>query len=222
MRQFSASLCVAAALLVGSPRAEAGIDWSYIGDTEVTISSGGSILKFVGTIGAATNSTGVILFNLTATSGTSADDAPDHFDKSPFTLNVSVIDEKARISKKGNELGTLTYKGFFTADVTKGSLTDWSVEWDVDQGSVVLGNGSVGLRKYDLKIDGFLPPSPNNPALNGQGSIHANALVTTVGDASGQPETFSDTPEPSSLLLAGLAVGGAGIAWRRRRVRMAA
>lgn len=227
MRTIFALLLASTACLLAAQPARAGIDWSYIGDKEVKISSGGSVVTFHGTAGSAANNTGVSIFNLTASSSTSNDDVPDHFGATPFTLNVSIVDEKARSTLTGNELGTVTFKGYFTADVTAGSLTNWGVSWDVDKGSVLLGNATVGKRKYDISVDGFLPPSPNNPSVNGQGIVHAHVTVSSItvvddpnnpndppgGDGGPEP---SETPEPTSLLLAGLGASGL-FAWRRRR-----
>ncbi|MFO0968738.1 MAG: PEP-CTERM sorting domain-containing protein [Gemmataceae bacterium] len=222
MPRLATALCFLA-LLTSSRVLHAEINWSYIGDKQVQIGSGGSTVNFTGTVGSASNSTGLVLFNLTASSTTSNDGPPDHFNKTPFTLTVSVVDEKARVTKTGNELGTLTFKGAFTADITKGSLTGWSVDWNASEAFAVLGNKTVGFRKYDLMVDGFLPPSPNNPLISGQGAIHASALVTTVdggsvGTTGGNdpPPTPSETPEPGSLLLAGLGLSGLAVAWRRR------
>lgn len=226
MRNLLTPLVAAAALVLAASPAGAGIDWSYIGDKEVQLTSGSTTITFFGTTGSAANSTGVVLYNLTASSDAPNDGVPDHFEKSPFTLTVSVVDELARASMTGNDLGTITFQGNFSADVTKGSLTNWAVAWDAGTGSVLLGNDIKGWRKYEVEIDGFLPPSPNNPSVNGQGTVHANVVVTTVKGQDVPPVDVPpvdvppdprETPEPSSLLLAGLALTSLGLARRRRK-----
>lgn len=224
MRTLLVTLCAAAAFAVASNSAHAGIDWSYIGDKEVKIQTGGSTISFLGTVGGAANNTGVVIFNITAGSTTDNDGPPDHFDATPFTLNVSVIDEKARTTKTGNEIGTVTFKGYFTADVTKGSLTNWAVTWEpgMDEGNVLLGNGVVGTRKYNVKIDGFLPPSPNSPEVNGRGTVHANVTIIPIEGGGDPPPEPTETPEPASLLLAGLGLSTFGaVKLRRRKQKLA-
>ena len=161
-------------------------------------------------------------WNSTSSSTTPNNATPDHFDKTPFSLSVSIIDEAARTTKTGNEIDTINFSGYFSADITKGSLTNWSVAWDVDEGNVVLGNNTVGTRKYNVKIDGFLPPSPNSPEVNGRGTVHANVIITPVDGGGNPPPEPSETPEPSSLLLAGLGLSSLGVAYRRRKKEKAA
>ena len=194
------------------------------------ITSGNSTVNFLGTVGGAANNTGVVIFNITSSSTTPNSGTPDHFDNTPFELSVSVIDELARSTDLGkdkdgfdlpkNEIGTVKFSGKFSADITKGSLTNWGVAWDIDEDSVVLGNSTVGFRKYNVKIDGFLPPSPNSPEINGRGSVHANVIITPVDGSGELPPDDPDpaeTPEPSSLLLAGLGLSSLGVAYRRRK-----
>lgn len=209
-------------------QARAEIDWSYLGSKEITITSGASSLTFLGTLGAAANNSGVVLYNISATSATLGS---DRFDKVPFTLTVSIVDELARSTKTGNELGSLTLEGTFTADLGKRSLTNWSVEWESGEGELVLGNDVVGRRRYDVKVDGFLPPSPNNPTVNGRGSVYASVTVAPIDGAgsppSETPETpetpappgASESPEPGTLLMAGLGVGSLVLYRKRMSLR---
>jgi len=221
MRKLLATLYTAAAITLAVSPAHAEVNWSYIGDTEVKITSGNSTVTFLGTVGGAANNTGVVIFNITSSSTTPNNVAPDHFDATPFKLTVSIIDELARTTKTGNAIDTIDFFGTFTAYITKGSLTNWSVSWDVDEGNVVLGNETVGTRKYNVKIDGFLPPSPNSPEVNGRGTVHANVIITPVDGGGGPPPEPSETPEPTSLMLAGLGLSSLGVAYRRRKQKAA-
>lgn len=221
MNRLALSLCAAVwTLCTGTLHAD--INWSYSGDPEVVITSGSSSLSFHGTEGSATNSTGIVLFNLTASSLASSEGPADHFEKTPFTLNVTVVDEAAKLSGAGNDKATMTFSGVFTADMTQGSLTNWSVSWDSNEGFAVLGNDAVGMRTYQMAIDGIVPPSPNNPAENGQGTVHGQMTVEegplpVPGEPPGSPPVA--TPEPASLLLAGMGMAGLALAARRKRRR---
>src|SRR5688500_11706483 len=100
--------CTALALTLVAQPTHAGIDWSYLGDKEVKISAGTSTVTFQVTVGGAANSSGIVMYNITASSSAPNDGPPDHFDKTPFVLTLSIVDELARSTLTGNELGTMS------------------------------------------------------------------------------------------------------------------
>ncbi|MFO0880642.1 MAG: PEP-CTERM sorting domain-containing protein [Gemmataceae bacterium] len=67
----------------------------------------------------------------------------------------------------------------------------------------------LGYTTFIVRLDSYTPPGPSNQ-LN-LGSIGATVEVSSLKPA-------QNTPEPSSMALAGLGLGAAGLAaWRRRR-----
>ena len=208
-------LAVVAALGESTARAEL-VDFSYAwsiqpsavlpggtGSVQVSLTPNASSS---GTLGV---STPIPLATLTTTSTASAG-SPDSFNN-PFSLKLSLTD-----TASGNT-GTLSFGGTIS-----GTLTfDCSLlTGKFDNPMQVL---HLGTHDYAVTID-----TPNfglqKPNSDGNTLIGAFVLVTntsnTGGGGGGNPGPTPDAPEPSSLVLGGMALAGlAARRWSRLKKR---
>jgi hypothetical protein len=198
-------------LIVGAQVRADAIPWGYsAADTEIYNNNNPiqtSAVKFTGNIGVASGNSGIIIYNLT-TSSIATDAAPDSFASVPFDLSVTFTDIKATGSGSAGKItsGSVKFSGTFSAsNVTKSSLLPEETTWTTDKtGEVVLGGDDVGWRKYTVTVNSITPPGQPGGA---PGSIQAIVTIedTTAPEGSGE-ETPSATPEPASLVLAGLGL----------------
>lgn len=235
MRKTLVSLfasALAALALASGARADA-IPWGYsASDTEIFNSNNAiqtSSIKFTGSSGVANGDSGIIIYNLASTSSADAK-SPDSFSSVPYDLAVTLSDIKATSSlspsAKANDV--VKFSGLFSADnVTKSSLLPGNNAWKGStKADVVLGSDDTGWRKYTVEIASFTPPGQPGGA---PGSIQAIVHVTDANapppgggsgnDGGGDPPP-AQTPEPASLLLAGLGLPALLLA--RRRLKKAA
>lgn len=228
MRKLMVSLAasaLAALALAGPARADA-IPWGYSAtDTEIFNNNNliqTSSIKFTGSSGVANGDSGIIIYNLASTSSADAS-APDSFKSVPYDLAVTLSDIKATSSvlpsAKANDV--VKFSGNFSADnVTKSSLLPGLNGWvGSTKADVTLGSDDTGWRKYTVEIASFTPPGQPGGA---PGSIQAIVHVTDAngpgpgdGGSGGGSTPPAQTPEPASLLLAGLGLPALLLARRR-------
>ncbi len=228
MRRSFVSLCATAvaSLLLSSAAVRAdNIPWGYNASSTSIDNNGGGIktssIAFDGAIGGATGNSGIIIYNL-KTSSTAEVGSPDTFTNVPFDLAVTLTDIKATGSLSAGKVisDTVKFSGQFNADnVTKASLLPGATNWlSSTKAEVTLGSSDTGWRKYTVDISSFTPPGQpgGNP-----GSIQAIVRITpgTPPDGGGGPP--SDTPEPASLVLAGLGLPLMLLARRRMKKQAA-
>jgi len=220
---FAAAL--AGVLVTGTSVRADSIPWGYSATTTEIFNNNNPIMtssvKFTGSSGVASGNSGIIIYNLSTTSGVS-EDSPDSFTNVPFSLGVTFTDVKATGSGSGGKVtsDTVNFSGLFNAtNVTKSSMLPGINTWtSPTSADITLGADDVGWRKYTVTISSFTPPGQPGGA---PGSIQAIVTITPTdgpgGSGEGPPTTA--TPEPASLLLA--ALGLPLIVLVRRRMKKA-
>lgn len=219
MRKTLVSLCAATALLFTGTAVQAqSIPWGYSATDYVTYSGPikTSSITFQGRSGAPNGDSGIIIYNLTTQYN--GDGTADAFSNAPFHLDISLTDIAAikDLSPSAKQTDKVTFDGKLNATkVTAQSLLPGAVTWDSPTSAfVVLGSNdpSIGWRKYTVDITSFTMPGEPGGA---PGSVQAVVHITPTdgqGTGGGPPPT---APEPTSLVLAGLALPALLMARRR-------
>jgi hypothetical protein len=219
MKRMLISFAALATLLLAGTSVHAdSIPWGYSATSPPAImatTSPQSQINFTGSSGVASGNSGIIIYNLTTSSG-ATDSAPDSFVNVPFNLAVSLTDIKATSSSSSgaNATGVVNFAGLFNAtNVTTKSLLPGINTWTQVPGntssisaSVVLGADDTGWSTYTVTLTSFT--SPGQPG-GAPGSIQATVEITPAdGPPGGSGETGppDSTPEPTSLVLAGLGL----------------
>lgn len=203
---------VAVLLLVGTTVRADSIPWGYSATGTQIFNNNNPIMSssivMAGSSGVASGNSGIIIYNLTTTS-TATDESPDSFSSVPFNLAVTLTDIKATSSASGTAKtnDVVNFAGLFNAsNVTTKSLFPGATTWTSSTSAeVTLGADDVGWRKYTVTLNSFTPPGQPGGA---PGSIQAIVEITPTegpgGSGEGPPTTA--TPEPASLVLAGLGL----------------
>lgn len=154
----------------------------------------GAITITDGTPGVALGNANIVAVQLTAfTFAPSPNGKPYLFTNSPYSLDVTLTDVDSRKS------GDVRFAGVFN-----GSLTDSSVDVQTRFTSPTRRCLVLGHNLYSVSLTSYSPPG--SPLGGGEGEISAAVNV--------QPAT---TPEPSSLLLAGMGLLAVVVSRLRRR-----
>jgi hypothetical protein len=214
MRRVKTGLIAAASavLLFWGAEARADkIDWSYNwtpSSTVILSDSGQSKLILSNEpIGKAStlpgNSTDIVATNIKTDSGVDPKTL-DTFTNAKFSLAITLVDTTSSAS------GTLTFNGLFNGTLNSGAAKIVATILGPLTQSIVLGGNTYTVVMG--QPGQYSAPSPPNST--NLGSISASASVT-VGSGP------TDSPEPASLLLAGLGLtAGAGFWWKRRRSKV--
>jgi hypothetical protein len=128
----------------------------------------------------------------------------DTFTNIGYTLKVKLTD--------GANTGTLVFNGTLNGTVTSGVPSGFSNTF-VPPTSQSL---DLGSDHFVVSMNGFVPP---NPFGGKPGGIGFHIDVNGGNGTPPPPPPTNDTPEPSTVLLSLLGIGGLGLkAWRKTRL----
>ena len=197
-RLLLCSLALAAFFPAG---ARAGVDWTYDftpSTTTVWSDSGNSKINLTNQSSLlAVGTSDVVATQLSVNSAVS-DDHPDTFTHKDYSLSMKLTDLAS------GAFTTLTFSGYFQGTVSAHSANILNFF----TGQTSYDNIMLGGNRYNVTMTNFTPPGPGGGL---EGAIGAHAVVSV--QPGGGPH---NTPEPTSLVLAGLGLIGAGLARRRR------
>lgn len=211
-RNHFSPLCVGLACgllaLVGSAARADLIQWGYNWEPNpsvISASHGSGYLSLTDEPSkAASGNSNTIVTNIRAYS-TASWSNPDVFSHASYTFTLSLKDLASQAT------GTLNFSGFF-----HGTLTANSANIANTFTSPMMQKLVLGANTYTVRMGTYTPPGP--PGDSNSGSLNA---YISVAPTNGNGH-ISGAPEPSTLLLAGLALPWLGLArWRKRKTNLA-
>lgn len=155
---------------------------------------------------SATGSSDIVATNLRTASTLPANNPNVITDAGHYTLDLTITMVENGVVYSG----THTFGGTLSNKFSKESANVKNV---FDPGDGSEWTFELGSYNFHVTLDSYTPPGPPNQVQTG--SISAHVEVTLRNDPG---PVLNETPEPSSMLLGGLAItflGGA--AWRKRR-----
>ncbi len=203
MRRAPACVLATLLLLALAPRAGAAfIPWKYNWSRDpAVIYSDTSKQTYITLtdekLSNAAGSSDIVATNIKTYSNANPDH-PKSFTHKDYTLTLFLLDVQSGKS------GTMAFTGFLD-----GSVSSASSEFENTFTNPTTQTLDLGGHQYKVTINSFTPPGPPDAANSGAISAHATVRVSDI----------QKSPEPSTLLLAGLgsfSLMGYRV-WRRRR-----
>jgi hypothetical protein len=189
-----------AALVVLSACSQARADfigWSYSWTRSPSVVSadgnGTGKIFLTPTSGHAMGTSDIGAVSITTASSATATN-PDTFTNKSYSLTVNLTDDASHAT------GSLTFAGSLN-----GTVSATSTNLTTTFGSPLVQSMVLGMNSYTVSLN--LPPGPSSTL----GGIGAHVVVG--------PTQVKNTPEPTSLVLAGLGAPALalGVWWKRRR-----
>jgi hypothetical protein len=210
VRRFSTLFLVSGITLLVASTVQAGpgfiYDWGPPGGDTVVGSDHGAYNLNIADEGkvAAGGSTDVIATELSLSAPAGSPQGTDAFTAKSFKLGVQIQD--------GAATGTLFFNVKFTTLVTANTTNTNPA--DVSITPVTTSTMVVNGDKYTITPTTFAFPGPLSSHKNGSIQFHINEQVGSGGG----PTPPNDSPEPSTMLLAGIGSAVAGLMrWKKRR-----
>ena len=200
-----AGIALALLLLTNSSARADLLSWGYNwtpSASQVSANAGGSgYISLTDTPSmAASGASNTVVTNLHTFSTASAT-SPDTFNNANVSFTLQLKDLASGAT------GSLTFSGAFT-----GTITADSSNVQLTFTSPTTESLSLGGNTYTVTMGTYTPPGP--PGASNAGSLNAFVSVAPAGGTG----TISSVPEPSTFVLAGLALPWVGLSgWRRRR-----
>jgi len=195
-----------ALLLLASSSARADLlSWGYNWEpstAKISANGGGSgyLTLTDEPANSATGGSNTVVTNIHAVS-TAPYNTPDVYNKVPVTFTLQLEDQASKAT------GSLTFSGYFSGTTTGSSSNVYFTLTSPQSQSLTLGGNT-----YTVGMGTYTPPGP--PGAANAGSLSASVTVTAGTGTGG----ISSVPEPSALMLAGLALPWVGLSgWRMRR-----
>lgn len=223
LRRTLMAVCAAAALLTTGDGVRADtVPYGYSASDTTIFNSNNPIqtssIAFKGSSSVATVNPGIVIYRLT-TSSSQDPSTTDSFTNVPFNLGVTMTDIWATKSALPTAVtsGSVSFAGVFNAtNVSKSSLLPGSNGWTTPATAnpLVLGSDDTGWRMYSVQVVTLTPPGPPNGA---PGSIEAVVTITPAPVSDGGAGHPPTAPEPTSLVLAALALPALFMVRRHRK-----
>lgn len=189
------TICLVATALTLAPRA-AGAEsmaWTTVWDSNVSQFTSGSSTVYLthkpSMSGTGTPIAPLDAFNLWMTSSASVK-YPDQMHYRPYKLTVDILDDASK------QHGTLTFTGYLSGSVNKEKANLTNTFTGKTTQEIHLGN-----HIYQVSMVGYKPTT-----------------IRDIGHLNAGLKMYHN-PEPSTLLMAGMGVAGAGAWWLKRRKR---
>jgi hypothetical protein len=201
---FCTGIAVTLLLLAGTSARADLLQWGYNWEpnsAKIAANGGSGYLSLTDTPSkSASGNSNTIITNLRAFS-TATSASPDVFTHANYSFTLQLQDLASQ------QTGSVTFSGFF-----KGTLTGNSANIQIMPTTPTTETLTLGGNTYTVTLGTYSPPGP--PGAANAGSLNA-VISATAGSGGG---IISSAPEPSTLILASLAVPCLGLpGWRKRR-----